>query len=57
MGAFDCVCMHFLPIDNLNKVMVYDSENGVYVFLFDSQDDKSCFADLWFEDLDEAVDY
>jgi len=49
--------MHFLPIDNLNKVMVYDSENGVYVFLFDSQDDKSCFADLWFEDLDEAVDY
>lgn len=45
------------PVDNVRKVMIYESENGVYVFLYDTQEDKSGFADLWFESLDESVDY
>ncbi|OKP89667.1 hypothetical protein A3842_04060 [Paenibacillus sp. P3E] len=45
-------------VDNVKKLMIYESENdGVYVFLYDTQEDKSSFADLWFETFDEAVDY
>ncbi|MGN7761472.1 hypothetical protein ACTJKB_08470 [Paenibacillus sp. 22594] len=45
-------------VDNVRKLMIYESENdGVYVFLYDTQEDKSSFADLWFETFDEAVDY
>lgn len=44
-------------VENVKKIMVYESESGVYVFLYDTQEDKSCVADLWFETLDEAVDH
>ncbi|WP_229696063.1 hypothetical protein [Paenibacillus albidus] len=44
-------------VDNVRKLMIYDNENGVYVFLYYTQEDKSGFADLWFETIDEAVDY
>lgn len=44
-------------VDNAKKVMIYESENGVYVFLYDTQEDKSCYADLWFETIEEALEY
>lgn len=45
------------PIDNIRKIMIYNSENGVCVFLYDTQENKSGIADLWFETLDEAMVY
>ncbi|WP_162531863.1 hypothetical protein [Brevibacillus choshinensis] len=33
-------------VDTVRKVMVYESENGVYVFLYDTQEDKSGFAEV-----------
>ncbi|KRF03316.1 hypothetical protein ASG89_22995 [Paenibacillus sp. Soil766] len=44
-------------VENVKKVMVYESESEVYVFLYDTQEDKTSVADLWFEMLDEAVDH
>lgn len=38
------------PVDKLRKVMVYESE-------YDTQEDKHCFADLWFITLDDAIDH
>lgn len=45
------------PVDNIRKVMIYDSENGVYAFLYDTHENKSGIADLWYEILDEAMAY
>ncbi|MEC0170477.1 hypothetical protein [Paenibacillus graminis] len=44
-------------VNDVRKLMIYDNENGAYVFLYDTQEDKSGFADLWFESFDEAIDY
>ncbi|WP_245773076.1 hypothetical protein [Paenibacillus catalpae] len=45
------------PVEKVRKVMVYESDIGAYVFLYDTQEDKSCIADLWFETLAEALDH
>lgn len=44
-------------VGEVRKVMVYESESGAYVFLFNTQEDKSCIADLWFETLGDAVEH
>lgn len=44
-------------VDNIKKVMIYESADDVYVFLYDTQENKSCIADFWFETLDEALEY
>ena len=33
------------PVNNIKKVMIYDMEDGVYVFLYKTDKDVSCFAD------------
>lgn len=43
--------------DGLCKVMIYDSPEGTYVFLYDSPKDTPCVADNCFENLEEAEDY
>lgn len=45
------------PIDKVKKVMIYESNKGVYVFLYNTDEDKSCFADQWYEIVQEADDY
>ncbi|RED75713.1 hypothetical protein [Cohnella phaseoli] len=45
------------PIGKIRKVMIYESKNGVYVFLFDSHEDKGCYADHWFVEIEDAMDY
>jgi hypothetical protein len=34
--------------------MIFEKENGVYLFLYDSTDDVPGFADEWYETLEAA---
>lgn len=39
------------------KVMIYDSPDGVYLFFYDTVEDRSGVADQWFETVADAQDY
>jgi hypothetical protein len=45
------------PTDNVRKLMIYETTDGVYVFLYDTVKDAPCFADMFFETLEEAEEY
>jgi hypothetical protein len=45
------------PINQVKKVMIYEYDVGVYVFLYDNEEDIPCFADHWYEYVQEAEDY
>ena len=38
----------------VKQVMIYESEDGVYVFPFDSLEDGSAIGDEWYQSLSEA---
>lgn len=44
-------------VDQICKVMIYESSEEVAVFLYDSTSDTPCFADLSFETIEEAEKY
>lgn len=54
------LCQHDQAVDTadgfvVQKVMIYSDENkNVYLFLYDSVQDTSCRADLWFESAEQA---
>lgn len=45
------------PVDNIFKLMIYSTFEGVYLFLFDSIFDKPCINDMCFDNLLEAESY
>lgn len=45
------------PIGDISKVMTYESKNGIYVFLFETHENKGSNADYWYETLGEAMDF
>ncbi|WP_078554344.1 hypothetical protein [Bacillus alkalicellulosilyticus] len=42
---------------NVQKLMIYGTTDGVFVFLYDTVKDAPCFADIFFETLEEAEEY
>jgi biofilm protein TabA len=40
----------------IKRLMIHDSEDGVYLFEYDSLDDGSSLGDHWFEDLKMAFE-
>lgn len=45
----------FIKSDNLfKKLMIYTSPDTIYLFLYDSVDDRPCVADLTFHTLEDA---
>ena len=41
-------------INEIKKVMLYESHDGVYIFLYDVIDDYPAFADNYFSALEDA---
>jgi len=42
------------PKENIVRAMIYDDGTGVYLFLYDRQQDGPCCADYWFESVTDA---
>lgn len=42
----------------IKKIMLFqENKNNIYLFLYDNIDeDSSCFADFWFNNLDDALE-
>lgn len=40
---------------NIKKVMIYECYEWIYVFVYDTIEDKSCNWDYWFEITEEAL--
>lgn len=40
--------------DQAKRVMIFDSGEGVYLFLYTSEQDGPCTADHWFKTVEEA---
>lgn len=47
-------CILKEPVDEIKKVMIYEMKDGVFVFLYNTDEDAACFADYWFATLKEA---
>ena len=43
--------------DYIKKVMIYQDNEGVYIFQYDTIDDTHCNWDLWFPSIDEAQSF
>lgn len=41
----------------IKKIMVYESTDGIFVFLYNTVDNVPCFADNHFDELEEAKEY
>jgi hypothetical protein len=39
----------------IKRLMIHDCKDGVYLFIFEMEEDGSCSADYFFETLDEAI--
>lgn len=42
--------------ENVKRLMIYDCDDGVYLFLFDIEEDGGSYTDYWFESLDDALE-
>lgn len=40
----------------IKRLMIHDSDDGVYLFLYEVEEDASCSEDLWFETLEDAME-
>jgi hypothetical protein len=40
---------------DVKRLMIHECKDGVYLFLFEIDEDGACFADLWFESLEDAL--
>ncbi len=43
--------------DEVKKVMIYEVEQDIYVFTYETLEDVPCTKDYWFETLFEAEKY
>jgi hypothetical protein len=44
-------------INDICKVMIYQLQEETYVFLYNTKMDAPCFADLCFDQLEDAEEY
>jgi len=44
------------PDSDVKRLMIYDSEDGVYLFGYDKEIDSSAIWDNWFEKVDYAIE-
>ena len=42
------------PIDQIYKVMVFESKEGIYIFEYDTVKDHPCSSDYYFDTKEEA---
>jgi biofilm protein TabA len=42
------------PLEGIVRLMLYETGNGVFLFLYDRKEDAPCAFDEWFEDCDAA---
>lgn len=42
------------PVNDIKKVMIYEMDDGVYVFLYNTVMDVSGFAHNWYKTLEDA---
>ncbi|MFN8454969.1 MAG: hypothetical protein U0401_09940 [Anaerolineae bacterium] len=38
----------------VKRLMTYDNEHGVYLFIYQIEEDGGCSSDLWFETIEDA---
>lgn len=43
-----------IPVNNIKKIMIYECDEGVYVFKFDTINDAPSIGDNWFDNLEDA---
>ncbi|OKP97721.1 hypothetical protein [Paenibacillus sp. P46E] len=43
--------------DKVKKIMIYEADQEVYLFTYETIEDLPCCQDYWFETLVEAEDY
>jgi len=41
----------------IQKVMIYENDQDVYLFTYDTKEDLPCIHDYWFDNLEEAEEY
>ncbi|NQV27006.1 MAG: hypothetical protein HQ518_21865 [Rhodopirellula sp.] len=41
---------------DVKRLMIHECEDGVYLFLFETEEDGGCSADLWFETVEDALE-
>jgi biofilm protein TabA len=41
-------------VDQVQRVILYESSDGVYLFLSDSKEDRGAFADEWYTTVEDA---
>ena len=39
----------------IKRLMIYDSDDGVYLYGYDKENDCSALWDYWFESIDDAI--
>lgn len=42
------------PIDGVVRLMLYEADAAVWLFLYDLAADAPCFADEWYDDVESA---
>lgn len=40
---------------DVKRLMIHECDDGVFLFLFEIEDDGACSFDLWFECLEDAL--
>ncbi len=40
----------------IKRLMVYKSDGGCYLFFYDRLEDSACYADHWYENLEDLQD-
>ncbi len=40
----------------IKRLMIYDSEDGVYLFGYDNYEDSGSLWDSWFESIEDAIE-
>jgi len=44
------------PNSEVKRLMIFDSEDGVYLFVYNTHEDSSALCDYWFEKIDDAFE-
>jgi hypothetical protein len=43
-----------VPMDGVVRLMLYEVDGAVWLFLYDRAEDAPCFADEWYGDIESA---
>lgn len=50
-------CFFKDPVDGIQKIMMHQEDNSIYLFLYDTAGDKPCVSDLFFDSLIDAESF